>query len=310
MGLNLENVVPNGFALNPEYNVMYGNVNGLMIMVTVLASNNQYRVTLQVDAEQSAYKNRLTEFVKTLEDTYPFVHYAGYNGKNMITVNLEMQGEQDRENITHLICDLTGECMNCQLHNCCEECGTSGYINPVAVDGRPQMLCNNCIARANGQQGGEKTRRENVLLGIIGAVAGAVIGSVLWILIGQFGFIAGIAGYAIVLGSVKGYELLGKKVSRKGIVICVIISIFTIAFAECFSLGITIYREFSKEYAITVIDALKSVPQFLTVPDVRGEVAKSLVVGYGFAIWANFSFVKKLWKQIKEQGKPHSIVGL
>lgn len=310
MGVSLENVVPDGFALNPAFNVMYGNVNGFMIMVTALEPNSQYRVTLQADVQQSVHQNQVVQFLKMLENTYPFVHYAGYNGKNTITVNIESQGEQDKENITHIVRDLTGECMNYQLHNCCEACGTPGYVNAVAVDKRPQMLCNNCLAQVNGQQGEEKARRENVLLGIIGAVVGAVIGSVLWILIGQFGFIAGIAGYAIVLGSVKGYEILGKKVSKKGIIICIIISFLTIAFAECFSLGITIYREFRKEYVITVIDALKSVPQFLTIPDVRGEVAKSLVVGYGFAIWANFSFVKKLWKQIKEQEKPHSIVGL
>ena len=48
-------------------------------------------------------------------------------------------------------------------------------------------------------------KKENLPLGLIGAVIGILLGSVLWVLIGQIGFIAGIAGYAIVFCGMKGY---------------------------------------------------------------------------------------------------------
>jgi len=56
-------------------------------------------------------------------------------------------------------------------------------------------------------------KKENLPLGLIGAVIGILLGSVLWVLIGQIGFIAGIAGYAIVFCGMKGYALLGKELS-------------------------------------------------------------------------------------------------
>ena len=137
----------------------------------------------------------------------------------------------------------------------------------------------------------------NVFLGAVGALAGAIIGSVLWILIGQVGFIAGIAGYVIVAGSVKGYQFLGKRVSRKGIVMCVIFSVCVILAAAYLSLGITIYRELKDDYWITLSESIKLVPDLLGDSEVRNEFLLNLAVGYGLAIFASFSFVKSLWFQ-------------
>lgn len=141
--------------------------------------------------------------------------------------------------------------------------------------------------------------KDNVMLGIVGAMIGALLGSVLWILLGQVGFIAGIAGYAIVFGSVKGYRLLGRHVSRKGIVICVIFSLVMIFAAEYTSTGFAIYQAFKEDYYITILDAMKSVPEFLKESEVRNELLKNLSVGYGLAVWASFSFVKNLWRNVR-----------
>lgn len=61
--------------------------------------------------------------------------------------------------------------------------------------------------------------RENILLGIIGAVLGVLLGAALWVFLGRIGFIAGIAGYAIVFCGMKGYELLGGHLSKGGIIL-------------------------------------------------------------------------------------------
>lgn len=141
--------------------------------------------------------------------------------------------------------------------------------------------------------------KDNVFLGIFGAIIGALMGSVLWIVLGQVGFIAGIAGYAIVFCSIKGYKLLGRHVSKRGIVIGVIFSMFMILVAEYVSTGIAIYQAYSEYYYITIIDAMKSVPDFLKESDIRNELLKNLAVGYGLAIWASFSYVKGLWREVQ-----------
>lgn len=144
---------------------------------------------------------------------------------------------------------------------------------------------------------GGQTREENLPLGLVGAVLGVLLGSVLWIIIGQIGFIAGIAGYAIVFCGMKGYQLLGGKLSKAGIVVCVILSFLVIVGAEIVSLGIAIYQEFGTEYAITLGDAFRVVPDFLKEPEVAGGVMKDLAVGYALAIWASYSGIRNAWRQ-------------
>lgn len=45
------------------------------------------------------------------------------------------------------------------------------------------------------------TPKSNLLMGILGAIIGAALGSVIWIVIGKTGFIAGIAGFVMVVFS-------------------------------------------------------------------------------------------------------------
>ncbi|MCM1259218.1 MAG: hypothetical protein NC307_15425 [Roseburia sp.] len=144
---------------------------------------------------------------------------------------------------------------------------------------------------------GDWEKKENILLGIIGAVVGILLGSVLWVLIGQIGFIAGIAGYAIVFCGMKGYEILGGKLSKAGIVLCIILSFLAIIGAEVVSLGIAAYRELGEYYSITLGQAFSLLPELLKEPELIGAVAKDLAIGYILSIWASYSSVKNIWRQ-------------
>ena len=140
-------------------------------------------------------------------------------------------------------------------------------------------------------------KKENLPLGLIGAVIGILLGSVLWVLIGQIGFIAGIAGYAIVFCGMKGYQLLGNKLSKTGIIICIVLSFLAIIGAEVVSLGITAYRELSEYYSLTLGESFSLLPELLKEPELVGAVAKDLAIGYILSIWASYSSVKNTWRQ-------------
>ena len=144
-------------------------------------------------------------------------------------------------------------------------------------------------------------KKENLPLGLIGAVIGILLGSVLWVLIGQIGFIAGIAGYAIVFCGMKGYQLLGKKLSKTGIIICIVLSFLAIIGAEVVSLGITAYRELSEYYSLTLGESFPLLPELLKEPELVGAVAKDLAIGYILSIWASYSSVKNTWRQTGEK---------
>lgn len=139
-------------------------------------------------------------------------------------------------------------------------------------------------------------KRENMLLGIIGALAGVLLGAVLWVILGQVGFIAGIAGYAIVYCGMKGYGMLGRVLSKKGIVICILLSIVAVVGAEMVSLAIIAFNELNEVYGITLGDAFRLLPDLMKEPELAGAVAKDLIIGYALSIWASYSSVKSIWR--------------
>ena len=57
---------------------------------------------------------------------------------------------------------------------------------------------------------GEVRAPENVPMGMIGALLGAVLGGASIILFSQLGYIASISGVILAFCTLKGYELLGK----------------------------------------------------------------------------------------------------
>ncbi|MCI8313811.1 MAG: hypothetical protein HFH74_01920 [Lachnospiraceae bacterium] len=142
--------------------------------------------------------------------------------------------------------------------------------------------------------------RENILLGIIGAVLGVLLGAALWVFLGRIGFIAGIAGYAIVFCGMKGYELLGGHLSKGGIILCIILSFLAILAAEFVSLGITVHSELGEMYSLSMADSFRMVPELLKESELIGAVAKDLLFGYALSIWASYSSVKNIWRQTVE----------
>ena len=62
-------------------------------------------------------------------------------------------------------------------------------------------------------------RQENIVAGVVGAFLGTLLGVVCTVVIGQMGYVASISGLVMAVGALKGYELLGGRLSKKGAVI-------------------------------------------------------------------------------------------
>lgn len=137
----------------------------------------------------------------------------------------------------------------------------------------------------------------NAVLGVLGGMCGAALGAVLWIILGQIGFIAGLAGYAIVFLSVKAYVMFGGGISKGGLIACIIISVLAILAAEFASTAIAICVELKQTYEMSVQETIRYMPEFLTEGTIISGILKNLAVGYGLAVWASFSYVRSMWKR-------------
>ncbi len=308
MDIQIENNMPEGFVYEKTYDVMHGAVNGIALLIIPVKALNQFRIQLHADIEKSGVKDNFLAFLQELKQRHSTIQYTGYNGNDTITLNVESTERDDKDNLTLIVSELTSKCLECGIRNCCSQCRNVLPLRAAALDGTPVLLCENCFTQEINGTSGQNGQKENIFLGLLGAVLGTLLGAVLWVVIGMFGFIAGIAGFAMVFCGIKGYDMLGRRLSRKGIVICIVTACLMIMAAEYASLGIVIYQELGDMYYLSLVDSLALVPAFLEEPEVIQGVAKDLVIGYALAIWASFSSVRHIWRQVEQSQKPHTVV--
>ena len=127
---------------------------------------------------------------------------------------------------------------------------------PSSVPDCAQNISQN--ARPQPQQ--ENIKKESLLGGIVGALLGSLLGVLSIIILSQLGYIAALSGVLMAICTLKGYELLGQKLSTRGIVICCVLMLLMTYFGDRLDWAILVSREF----AVGIGLAYQSVPLLLS----------------------------------------------
>lgn len=145
----------------------------------------------------------------------------------------------------------------------------------------------------------ELSEPSNVVTGIIGAIVGSLIGVALWIGIYHLGYIASIAGVAIIFCALKGYEILGHSLDKKGVIIVSIIALFMVFAANHLAWTTEIYLELKNYGDIAFMDILKFMSNFISEADVLKEYLLDLGMGYVLTLIGGISTIVNKYKQAK-----------
>ena len=140
-----------------------------------------------------------------------------------------------------------------------------------------------------------ETKQENMLAGILGALMGGVIGGAAIVLVGQLGLISAISGVILAFCTLKGYELLAKKLSKQGILVCIVIMLAVPYLADRISWALVIMKEFEWLFG----DAFLYVHQVVTEFELEANYWKDLLFVYGFTALGAFTMIKQTLKQAK-----------
>ena len=153
---------------------------------------------------------------------------------------------------------------------------------------------------------GQTSVKENVFAGIVGAFLFSLAGGIVWFLLWQIGFIAGISGIIGVVCAIKGYSVFAKKESVKGVIISVILTIIVMAIAWYFCLSMDVYNAYKEWYAEGYVDftvkfgeAVRIAYMYLEEPDIAFEYIKSLVIGLAFCVVGGIGYVTGAVKRVK-----------
>jgi hypothetical protein len=137
----------------------------------------------------------------------------------------------------------------------------------------------------------------NVPLGILGAVLGAALASILWILIGMIGFIAGFAGYVIVLLAIRGYGLLAGSIDRKGKIIAICIAFLMLFVANYSTYALMICKDNNTWSFEAIRDAYQMLPELLMTGHNLPAFVLDIFLGLAFSIAASFQLIKSAFSR-------------
>lgn len=260
-----------GFGYDEPSNCLYGLRNGYEILIYANDQRYPYLLTITTSAKSVSCtlgkeENKL--FTKSIKAA------ASLSQKDsLITVISKNTGNQGklRDNINFILDAFTAFLHERGFEPCCQTCGSAGQTVGFAVEKARMHLCCNCGARIKSEKEVKLQEKENksgnLIGGIVGAFLGSIIGVICIILISQLGYVAAISGVVMAICTVKGYELLGGKLDKVGIIISCVIMVIMTYFGNRLNWGIFV----AGELGMNIFEGFQSIPTFRAIGRIDSE---------------------------------------
>ena len=281
-----------GLSFDEGRNILYGTFNGYAFAVPQAPSNARYcYVTFHVtrdgsplsvsDGKQIAKEsNKLVEFFKP----------AGASSVSLM-VKLEKDEAATAQKILDALTFLSEAFASRGYVNGCERCHQPVETEPYIEGNSIRFLCPECFEAVSSELADKahaaEDTPENVAAGVVGALGGALLGAVVVVVMGQMGYVSALSGFIAAICSLKGYELLAKKMSVKGAIIA------------CAAMVVMLYVGHQTNVALEVLRAVKEngnnevdfFTVFRAIPglvksdgELMGAYLKELLMVYFFAL--------------------------
>lgn len=127
-----------------------------------------------------------------------------------------------------------------------------------------------------------EVKGENVLMGTIGAILGALVGAALIAILAKVGYVASISGVVMAFLSLFLYDKFAGKLSKKGIIICVVIMVITVFLTEWAVWSYVFYKELATIYDVTFGEVFKQFFSLLKLAESTGDFVKDIAMLYFF----------------------------
>lgn len=149
------------------------------------------------------------------------------------------------------VCQITGEAT------------TTMYLVEESVT----FLSDSGLAKLTSEMSEQRLQSENTkeqfIPGVVGSFLASLVGVIVIVVVGQLGYVSAISGIVMGLAVIKGYEWLGKKLTKKGIVAASIIMLVMTYFAYQLDFAISIARWAE----VSILDGFTAIPYILESGD-------------------------------------------
>lgn len=208
-----------------DIDVYFGEKNGYHFIYQTIENNVGQ---LSVSVNNGDFPNK--ETMKKAKNECPAI--SGFNLINYrvnFTIKSGISKGKIGENIKQAI-DFLCEFLRRESYvSCSEISGTKENIGLYFISGSVKILSAEEFRQSSEhvmqKQEGKKLKKENIIGGITGAFLGSLIGLVVIVIISQMGYVSVLGGLIMGVCTIKGYELLSGKFTKKGILFSLIIMI-------------------------------------------------------------------------------------
>lgn len=274
-------------ACDSQRNLVYGNFRGYAVILEE-KKKQETSLTLSVKEERDGdIKDKIDEFLNLLKMDYQEITYCNFNGMKLEVVVRAYLAEH-LNLFVNVMGRVTEYLYSQGMVNSCQVCGNAVDAGLSRVNGKVGIRCNACMGSTARTI--VENPKGNLLLGILGALLGSIPGVIVWVVIYQLNFIAGISGFLMVYGAFYGYKKLGKRNDMIGIVISCIFAVIMIVVSEAFC----VVFEGMETLGITFSECVQYLKLYYKEALEWFEIAKDIVFGLVLAIWAALGTIKKL----------------
>ena len=153
--------------------------------------------------------------------------------------------------------------------NCAEEtlepAETKVFINRGVIHFYTEEVANQMLMEHAEEQATAPVVVENYALGTAFALGGVIVGAILIVIVGQLGYISLLGGVVMGFLTLTAYQKGAGKLSKIGIVICFVLMLIGVYFANKFDFALTVTRIFHQEGYINVrmMDAFGVLPEMM-----------------------------------------------
>ncbi len=275
--------------------VWVGKLSGFLFKLTESdkqSANFAVEFTLSGDDAKDTIVGKLDELAKSLViDTY------SVEDNSFKVQFIESNGQYG---LKELLGAIVGALSEGGAHSACASCGSHSFVDFYTNGVATTPLCGECYRSIADAKKIEANLPNNYALGMVGSLLGAVIGSVLWIVIGAIGFYASIAGYAIAFAAFKGYEVVNAKKTRVGIVINVSAIVIALLLAQYVGVFIDVVKEYP---TLTVSQFVTVTPELVKDMEFVKGMLPNMALGLLFAILGSYRVIKNNYQQANHADK-------
>ena len=224
-----------GYRFDEKSGSAFNSFEGFRTIIEFEPKENKYSLRVKADAnEVPVLKQKLKNYANEHKN---HVTKAKYSDKYIrVTVRMTIDSEIDKNELKQLVHFMTEMFKSGMLVPLCSVCSRNRKTGLYIVGKELLAVCDNCLARKQRQYEIRRNKfvrkKQNMPLGLIGAVFGAVLGASVYILLYQFIPTFFMGGVMIIIPSFIGFVVTGKRATVQSAIVCAVISWLIYILAE------------------------------------------------------------------------------